>query len=209
VGVISKKAFRFGEFAPDSDDYNNPQIEELENGIPMYGGYRSVREAEVQSSVSLADNFVTGAHAHLITDDVNVQHGKTDSTTSAGDWVTENQGGSLHLSIDEIVPDDTDFMVTMDSSQNPTPTSPRLEIEDLVDPAVAADSDYHLDVRYRGYLDDSSATGSLNVDIYEGTTKRTGVASPTLNGWHLVTTSSGMDHGRRRDLRCMTLMRIL
>lgn len=178
---MPKIPFRFGEFAPDSEDYENSTLEELENALPIYGGYRSLREAQVKSTVTSASNFVTGSHAHLVTDDVNVQHGKTDDTTIYGDWhdklLPVIESLTLHEQIDELVPDDdTTFIFCEDNAENPTFDETILPIETLIDPAVAADEDYHLDVRYRGYVEDAAATGTLTVKLYQNTVQKSGQA---------------------------------
>ena len=172
---MGNKIIGLGEFAPDSQDFDNPSLEIVENAIPMYGGYRGHRAAKLVSSQTPSSTAqgITGAYAHLITEDVAVLHNKVDATDAAGEWfdVADMSTDDLHDQVNEATPDENTRIACRDAAQNPTFTKVQLGFPSITDPAVASSSNHHLDLRYRGFID--SGTASLTADIYMGTAQVT------------------------------------
>jgi len=166
---MAKLPYKFGEFAPDAPEYDTGVIEDLENAIPLYGGYRGVQKARSVSSHNEADEIATGAHTHLLSSDFNKQEGRAVddySGWSPVDVCNENsEDTDLYLSINEAVPEDAKFNIWLDSTQNPTPTGDaRYDIQTIVDPTVY--TDIFLKIRYRGWID--NGVGNLQYFLGEG-----------------------------------------
>ncbi|MHC4844122.1 MAG: hypothetical protein ACYTEE_10010 [Planctomycetota bacterium] len=169
---MAKVPFRFGEFAPDSEEYNDPSLEKVENGLPMYGGFRGIRQSEVKATVADDTEVATGAYSHLLSSDFDVQHGKVNADTTTGTWRSSDVTLASDLSTDvlydkinESSPEDASYISVMSSANDPTFTKCRLEFPDLNDPGV---NDGHiLGLRYRYWIDEGTLT--ITGDIYEDT----------------------------------------
>ncbi|MHC4409190.1 MAG: hypothetical protein ACYS0F_09325, partial [Planctomycetota bacterium] len=135
---MPKIPFRFGEFAPDSEEYNDPSLEKLENGLPMYTGYRAIRKSEVKASTADDTEVITGAYTHLLSSDFDVQHGKTESTTGTpvGWFDQDGDNDTLHDAIGETSPNDSTYISWRRETNDPTFDELRLELSDLNDPGA-------------------------------------------------------------------------
>jgi hypothetical protein len=169
---MAKVPFRFGEFAPDSEEYNDPSLEKVENGLPMYGGFRGIRQSEVKATVADDTEVATGAYSHLLSSDFDVQHGKVNADTTTGTWRSSDVTLASDLSTDvlydkinESSPEDASYISVMSSANDPTFTKCRLEFPDLNDPGV--DDKHILGLRYRYWIDEGTLT--ITGDIYEDT----------------------------------------
>ena len=108
-----KVPFRLSEFAPDAPDFDNNVIEDLRNAIPMYGGYRGVRKASTRSSAyAVSGAPATGAHAHLLSSDFDVQSSQANDTISGWLWKrSDKYSGDLFESfVNEDTPDDNTYI---------------------------------------------------------------------------------------------------
>ena len=166
MGVKNK--LQFGELAPDSSDFDNPSLEKLENGLPVYGGYRGVRSSEQRAVEELASNFVTGAYAHLISADFDVQRAVPDETLTEGDFYA-NIGEPLYTkdetwtTVSNLTFDDTTRTLWRHEDENDTADQHEWGLTDVDDPGV--DTGHKLAVRYRGYIDEG--TGTMNLTLHD------------------------------------------
>ena len=188
-----KNIIKFGEFAPDVEDYDTPVFERIENAVPIYNGYSGILGLKYEEGVTAhaAGDYITGAYAHIVTQDLSVLHNKVDTTDNAGDWATAVTGSTtdLHEQIDEFSPDDSDRIFAFKSTINPNFTACQLGIEDITDPGGTANSDHYIDIRYRGFIDNGTAA-TITADIYQGTAQVTTHTSWTASvstgdtSWH-------------------------
>jgi len=64
MSSIQKKFVAFGEWSPDSVEFDNPNLEIAKNVLPVYGSHRPIEKRELLSEATDSDP-VTGGHAHL------------------------------------------------------------------------------------------------------------------------------------------------
>lgn len=168
---IRRLPFKFGEFAPDAPDYDNPYTETLYNALPLYGGLRSVRRTAQRSEIQKqADNYITGAYGHLLSDDFDIQRAKAASNALPAGFCDHLGSTSvLNTAIAEYTPDDETFILSMSEEANlgtgGTDYWIKYDLTDVDDPTV--NTGHVIALRYRGWFD--TGTHTLSVELYQGT----------------------------------------
>lgn len=110
----------FGVMRPDANDYDNPDLQEAANVLPLFNSYWSLRRAETVSSINNAApptspdglSGITGSAAHFYTADRTLARiGLIQDTITGSGWTrfgpVSEDDTSLYLQIDDgVTPDD-------------------------------------------------------------------------------------------------------
>ena len=180
-----RRTLSVGGFAPDLHDYGQLHLERCVNLIPIHGELRPVNWYQSVARIASSNN-VTGGYCHILTRDLDVQTARAFSTNTTGNWDEDfaTPGGDLHEQIDEVTPDDTDFIVAKSTAQNPSFSQCKIKIDDLDDPDPD-NTNHKLTVRVKAQYNPDTYTGATsnfiaNIYHYDGVSTWTQVSTADL-----------------------------
>ena len=134
----------FGDFAPDSREFDVPQLDEAKNALPIFGGKRPLRQRQALSSQATT-GAITGAHAHLLLATEQFQYLRPDGTVTQGSYVAlPAETGTLWDQVDEANATDTNRIAVAGAPAN---SQAELSLTDADPPGSTAN--HNMRARYK------------------------------------------------------------
>ncbi len=188
------------------DGVNGNQVNSVGAGLTGYfadtTNSDTIRDSQKKITVQLTAGTGTGTVNFSIISGrmTNKQFGRPDADQSIGSWEDEVGGTTnIYQSIDEVIPDDTDFII---SEVEPSTSVYVAKINSIVDPQTGED---HV-VRYRYKKDVASVTIDIIVRLKQGATTiasetKSNISTTITEGTLLLTPTEANNITDYTDLR--------